>query len=213
MSEKSTPSPDKERTPFFRFARFVLAVLSPLFFPFKVHGGERLSAEAPYLIVSNHMTMLDPLAIGMAIKRYEIRFLGKSTLRKNPVLRWILDHLHMIPVVRHGTDMVAMRACLKALKDGYVLGIFPEGTRKEKVMMEEVNTGAALIALRSRVRVLPAYFDRKLRPFRRTNIYVGDWIETADLAAQGVDKASCEALTKRIYDATYRLKARSEAAT
>lgn len=206
--ENNKTNPPK--TPFYTFARVVLRILALFFYPFRVHGKKRLSMDAPFMIVANHMTLLDPIAIAVATKKYEIRFLGKSSLRNNRILRWIVDKLHMIPVVRHSTDMVAMRACLRTLKQGHVLCIFPEGTRKKEVMMEEMYTGAALIALQSKVKILPIYITGKLRPLRVTDIYVGEFIDTTELAASGVNKDTCLELNNRILEASHQMKTQHE---
>ncbi len=210
MENKKTNPP---RTPFYTFARIVLTILAPFFYPFRVHNRERLSADAPFMIVPNHLTLFDPIVIAVATRKYEIRFLGKSSLRNNRVLRCIVDHLHMIPVVRNATDMMAMRSCLKTLKQGHVLCIFPEGTRKKEVKeisLEEMHTGAALIALHSKVKVLPVYISGKLRPLRMTDIYVGEFIDTAELAQEGVNKDTCLELNNRILAASHQMRRQHE---
>lgn len=202
-NKASTPVP---RTPFYTFARFLLGIFCAIFYPSRVHGLENLDREAPFLLVANHQSMMDPILIAIRVKKWEIRFLGKDTLRKNAVVRWLVDHLHMIPVTRQATDMGAMRACLKALQAGHVVGIFPEGTRKETTMMEEMGSGIGLIALRSGVPVIPALIAQKPLPFRFTDIYFGKAIDYQDLQAMGTNKESCEMLTSRIRDITYRMK-------
>ncbi len=73
-------------------------------------------------------------------------------------------HLHMIPVDRHHSDMEAMRACLRVTKAGGVLGIFPEGTRHKEGIMEHIESGVALIALRSGVPLIPRVHRRQTAP-------------------------------------------------
>lgn len=195
---------------FYTFARAVLRGVCFVFFPSSIIHGERLEREAPYILTANHQSMLDPILIAIHVQKHQIRFLGKDTLRKVSLVRWLVDHLHMIAVVRKGTDMGAMRACLSALKENHVVGIFPEGTRKETKMMEEVGSGISLIALRSGVPVVPVYFAGKPRLFRKTRLYVGEPIDYEDIRQRGTNKESCEMLTERIREATYQLKALAE---
>lgn len=75
---------------------------------------------------------VDPILIAWGCFRYQIHFLGKKELESVPILRWLFNKLDMIPVDRHNMDMHAVRACLKTLKEGHVLGIFPEGTQAQK---------------------------------------------------------------------------------
>ena len=107
---KNEKGPHKSSDTFlYKFARFVLQVFSFLVYPVRAHNKDRLDRNAPYLIVANHQSMMDPLLIAVISRRHQIHFIGKSTLRKNVVFNWVLDHLHMIPVSRGLTDMRAMR--------------------------------------------------------------------------------------------------------
>ena len=191
---------------FYKFAWVVLRIFSFIFYPSSILNRERLEREAPFIITANHQSMMDPPLIAIHSRKHQIHFLGKDTLRKNALVRWVLDHLHMIPVARNATDIGAMRACLAALKEGHVMGIFPEGTRKEAVMMEKMGSGIGLIALRSGLPVVPVLIADKPRMFRKTRLIVGEEIDYEDLKQAGVNKESCEELTRRIKEATYQLK-------
>lgn len=195
---------------FYRFAHAVLRAFCVIVYPSAIRNAERLERDAPYLLTSNHQSMMDPILIAVRVKRHQIRFLGKDTLRRVPLVRWLVDHLHMISVVRNGTDMAAMRACLNALNEGHVVGIFPEGTRKEASMMESMGSGIGLIALRSGVPIVPVCFADKPRPFRKTRILVGETIDYEDLKRIGTNKQTCEELTERIRRATFALKRSAE---
>jgi len=87
---------------------------------------------------------------------------------------------------------------MKVTRDGEILGIFPEGTRHHNGVMEELESGVGLIALRSRVPLIPLYITGKLKLFRRLHVYVGEPIVTEDLREQGVNKETCDMLLKRI---------------
>ena len=196
MSEQQE-RPDKH-TGWYTFARVFGAVVTHTLCPVTFVHPERAQIDAPFIAVSNHNSWFDPVAIGYLIKRYETIFLGKKELTANPIMRKIVKGLHMIVVDRHNSDIEAMRACLRALKLGCVLGIFPEGTRHHQGTMEEVESGAGLIALRSGVPVVPILIDGTIRPFHRVKLYVGEPIETADLRAEGVNNDTCTRLMARI---------------
>ena len=196
-------SPKKERTFWYTVARGFACVLFHTLCPVRTLRPERLQREAPFLLISNHLSWMDPLAAGRYITRYETVFLGKKELVKTNLAYWLLTRLHMIIVDRHASDMEAMRACLRTLKEGHVLGIFPEGTRHHQGIMEEIESGTSLIALRSGVPVIPVLISGKIRPFHKVYVLCGEPIPTEDLRAQGVNSASAEALTERIRE-TYR---------
>ena len=69
--------------------------------------------------------------------------------------------------------------------------------------MEQIESGTALLAMRSKVPLIPIYIERKLSIFHLNHVYVGDPIPYDDLAAGGINAVSCEALNERIRE-TYR---------
>ena len=195
------------RTPLYTAARVLAAVLFRTLCPVKYYHAERAGLDAPFIVISNHLSGLDPIVVGKPIKRYEVTFLGKKELVGNRFTHWLLTSLHMIIVDRHNSDMEAMRACMKAVREGEVLGIFPEGTRHHEGVMEHTEAGVGLIALRSGVPLLPMYIDCRARPFHRTRVWVGEVIPTEDLRAEGVNRQTAEQLMERIKEAYGRMQA------
>jgi len=197
----------KEPSGWYRAARIGAAVLFHTFCPVKYHHAERVNIDAPFIVIANHLSLMDPVIVAVPIKRYDVTFMGKKELAKNPIVRKILLNMHCIMVDRHNTDMEAMRTSMKALRNGEILGIFPEGTRHHTGLMDELETGVAMIALRSGVPVIPMYIPRKLGLFRRADCYVGEPIPMEDLREKGINKETCQELLDRI-TALYRDMAR-----
>ena len=171
--------------------------------PVRFHHRERLDREGAMILIANHQHALDPVVMAMGVRKRQAVFLGKKELGKIPWVRALLTRLHCILVDRGNRDMEAMRACMKAVKMGKPLVIFPEGTRRHEGQMEHIENGTALITLRSRAPVIPMYFDRPLAPFRVTNLYVGEPIPCEDLLEQGINAETCEAMNERMRE-TYR---------
>ena len=187
----------------YRLARIFTWVLVHLIMPVKYHGVEKLKTrEAPYVLISNHRHALDPLILAFPVPSQCV-FLGKKELAKTAFLRSFLTDLHCILVDRHNRDMEAMRSCMKAIKMGKVLVIFPEGTRHHEGQMEQIENGTSLIVMRGKVPVIPVYLDGKLKLFRRVNAYVGEPIEYADLLEKGINVESCEEMNERMRE-TFR---------
>lgn len=186
-----------------RFYHFAVALLWPilhLIFPHRVTGRENVPAEGAVMLCSNHVSMLDPFFIAGAVKR-EIRFISKKELFKNRLLGAVMTKLGMFPVDRGGSDMTAMRTCISILKEGGVLGIFPQGHRYKHDENHEMQSGAAFIALRTRVPVVPIHVSGPVRPFCRTTIHIMPPVDLSDLTRP--DAPSIGEATKRLGEAIW----------
>lgn len=206
----SQSNPTSKRSALYSFARFLAGIVFGVFFPLRAHQRQRLDRPAPYILVANHTSFLDPLALGWLCRQYEIHFLGKRELAKNRLFAWVLRQLRMIGVARGAMDMAAMRACMQVLREGHVLGIFPEGTRHQPSLMHEVESGVSLLALRSGVPLIPVLLHPKFRLFARTQAWVGEAITYADLTQQAIDKDACDQLSARIAATFQNMLAQTE---
>jgi 1-acyl-sn-glycerol-3-phosphate acyltransferase len=187
----------------YEIARVLAAIVFNTFLPARCIHREKLDAEAPYVVIANHRHALDPVAMAYFIRKRQIVFLGKKELGKGKFVTNLLTRLHCILVDRHNTDMNAMRSCMKAVKMKKILLIFPEGTRHHEGQMEQIESGTALIAMRSKAPVIPIYFDRKLSLFKVTNLYVGEPVPYDDLLAEGINTETCEKMNERLRE-TFR---------
>ncbi len=180
--------------------------------PVRYHGLEKLKDKPPFIMISNHVSALDPAVVAYPVKKEQTFFLGKKELGEKKIIRWIMDRMHVILVDRHHTDMEAMRTCMKVLREGHVLVIFPEGTRHHEGQMEQIENGTSLIALRGRVPILPMYIDKPLHFFRRVNAWIGDPILTEDLASEGINTTTCGKMNDRMRETFRRMIAEAEKA-
>ena len=189
----------ERRSAVYEIARVLAGIVFHTLMPVRFHGKEKLNGmEPPYILIANHQHALDPVVMAMAVRKHQCVFLGKKELGINRFVRGLLARLHCILVDRGNVDMEAMRACMKAVRMNKPLVIFPEGTRKHEGQMEHIESGTALIALRSRVPVIPMYLDRKLGWFRVTHLYVGEPIPTEDLLREGINTETCERMNERM---------------
>lgn len=123
-----------------------------------VSGEDRVPATGAVLLVSNHVSYLDPVAIGVASPR-RVVFMAKAELFRNRLVGWLLDGVDCFPVRRGEADRHAFKNTLDMLSDHRVVCIFPEGTRSLDGQLTEAEPGAAVFALRTGVPVVPVYVD------------------------------------------------------
>ena len=153
-----------------------------------VEGLENVPDEGACIIITNHISGLDPFVIGIPMGR-TIYCLAKVELYQNALLTWILNSLGFIPLDRHATDTAAMRIVLKVLKEGHPLGISPEGTRSPDGEMLPFTHGATKLALHAQVPILPVavHGTRELMPpgtygFKSARAYIkiGELFDLSD---------------------------------
>jgi 1-acyl-sn-glycerol-3-phosphate acyltransferase len=203
MAEKKIEAVSEKRSFLYEVARALAIILFHTIMPVRFHNRERLQQDPPFVLIANHRHALDPIAMAMGIPKKQIVFLAKKELGKTPFTQNLMTRLHCILVDRHNVDMEAMRSCMKAIRMKKILLIFPEGTRHHEGEMEQIESGTALITMRSKAPVIPIYFDRKLAFFHVTNLYVGEPIPYDDLLEKGINTETCEEMNERMRE-TFR---------
>jgi 1-acyl-sn-glycerol-3-phosphate acyltransferase len=110
-----------------------------------VRGAERIPSTGPVILVSNHESMFDPWILALATPR-PVRYMAKSELWRIPLVGRALDSFGTFPVERGAGDSVAISRAAELLRDGEVVGIFPQGTSK-RLPSRPYHRGAARLAL------------------------------------------------------------------
>jgi 1-acyl-sn-glycerol-3-phosphate acyltransferase len=120
---------------------------------YQVVGAGRMPRSGPLIVVSNHLNNADPPLLGASLPR-PIRFMAKQELFDSP-LGPVVRSFGAFPVRRFEADLAALRRAQSILKEGGVVGMFPEGHRSRSGGMGPPQPGTALIALRSGASLLP----------------------------------------------------------
>ncbi len=118
-------------------------------------GTENIPAEGGFIIASNHVKALDPVFIALGVKERQIHFMGKKELFEKPVIRDLLRKANGFPIVRGGADKEALDYAERVVKEGHILGIFPEGTRSKDYKPQRAKSGVGLIAKNAKADILP----------------------------------------------------------
>jgi 1-acyl-sn-glycerol-3-phosphate acyltransferase len=149
------------------------------------------------MICANHISNLDPPLVGCAMQR-KIHFMAKEELFKIPILAPIIRTLGAFPVKRGGGDHQALKTSIQLLKNGQVLGIFPEGTRSKTGELGKAHSGAALIALKANSPVVPVAIIGSYRLFRSIKVIFGKPIDVTPYTQGKIGTEQASALTECI---------------
>jgi len=135
----------------------IAMALMRLLFRLEVVSPGMVPATGPVLLVSNHVSVLDPPLVGASAPR-PLHFMAKEELFRIPLLGSLIRALNARPVRRDGSDMRALKAALALLQEGRALLVFPEGTRGvEGQPLREGKAGVGMLAVLSGAPVVPVY--------------------------------------------------------
>lgn len=205
----------KTREPFASlvlYHAFKWSVVSPvlhLYLRGRVYGAENVPQKGPLVVVSNHASDFDPPILSCAMRR-PVAYMAKEELFRVPVLKQAIELYGAYPVKRGAADRGAIRAALKCLSEGWAVGLFLEGTRTPDARILNPKLGAALIAGKAKVPLLPvslwgteAIFT-KGSPVPRSSpvtVRIGQLID----APASTDRAELERVTQQCANAIHSL--------
>ena len=190
--------------PIYRFAAFVSRPV--LYGPFRLraHGQENVPASGGCVLACNHLSNFDPWPLGMPLwPQHWLRFMAKAELYWWPAT-YVLNAAGAFPVHRERADVEAVQTAVRLAREGNVVVMFPEGTRRKKGLVKKhqarARSGAARIALDAGVPLVPAAVagtDRLLAlgPLR---IAYGAPIEMDDLVGTGDLRRASQEATERL---------------
>ena len=180
---------EKDRTTFFKKLEWdsgrIVTFLFNIGLRVKVHGaGERkqkLKRKGRYIIAANHIDLFDPLKIICTFWRRRIRMMTADVVFENKKFREkMMTKLGCIKVRREANDVDSFKRCIYSLEEGFPLLIFPEGHIVKNEDNVEYKSGAALLAAMTDSPVLPIYIKKREKWYKRTHVYLGDFIELGE---------------------------------
>jgi len=168
----------------YRLSKTLAQVLFKVLFRYEVKGRANIPSKGGFILASNHVSYLDPIAVGIASPR-EVSFMAKEELFVNSLLSWYLRKLGSFPVKRSSADLSATKEAIRRLQSGYGVVIFPEGSRRFDGGPTEPHAGIGLIASKAHVPIIPAFISgtdlalpkgaKFIRP-RKINVNIGEQI-------------------------------------
>lgn len=150
----------RDREPFESLVLYRLlkwSVVSPVlhgYFRGRIYGAENVPQTGAIVVVSNHASHFDPPIVSCSVRR-PVAFMAKEELFEVPLLKQTIALYGAYPVKRTAADRSAIRAALTSLANGWATGIFLQGTRTPDGRITSPKLGAALIAAKARVPLIP----------------------------------------------------------
>lgn len=136
---------------------FKWSVVSPVLCTYlrgRIYGAENVPQQDPLIVVANHASDFDPPIVSSCVRR-PVSYMAKEELFQVPVLSQAIRLYGAYPVKRGSADRSAIRAALQQLDQGWAVGVFLQGTRTADGRIPDPKLGAALIAAKAQVPLLP----------------------------------------------------------
>ena len=192
-----------EMSPRYVLFRRTMILLCRLLFGYTLHGGDRVPAEGPLVVASNHGQYADPVLVCVAVPR-RLQWMAKKELFVFP-FKEFFRFIGSFPVDREGGGRAAIRAAIAYLAEGWALGIFPEGTHRGDEASRQAKSGVVVLAARGNAPVLPVHVGRLPGPLARLrggrlHIFVGEPIQLdPGLRGGAAYRAAAEEIMISIY--------------
>ena len=182
-----------------KIAIFFVHLFCLIVFRVKKVGEENIKKEGAYIICANHRSNWDPPILVSSTKRLTY-VMAKEELFKNNLIKWFAKKCCVFPVKRGKMDLESMKFALKILKDGQILVIFPEGTRNGLSKNGRAQNGAAFMALRTGIPVIPVGVQGTLKPFHKIKLNYGKPLDFSEYKTNKPEKELLDKVSKEIMD-------------
>ncbi len=191
---------------FMNFLRVIGYPFNAVLYPFRFFGHKKVGKGA-YIYVGNHYCMWD-ISYPLRTTWEGVHFVAKESLVKTPVVGALVRKLGTIGAKRDGSDAQTLMDCLRVLKNGEKLAIFPEGTRN-RVSDEEFlpfSGGAAMLSIKTKTPIIPFVICSRPRVFRMTHVVFGEPMEFSEYYGKKLTKEDFEELDKKLMETLYSLR-------
>ncbi len=199
--------------------RFVVVVWARLWCRVTVEGREHVPRTGAFVLAPVHRSLLDtPFAA--TVTRRRMRYMGKDSMWRYRPAGWLFSALGAFPVTRDRADREALQRCVAVLEAGEPLVVFPEGERKSGPLVQPLLPGAAYLAAKAGVPIVPVGIGgservlpkgaRVPRP-RRVHVIVGEPIDARQAEGRHVPRAAVAEMAERLHVELQQLFDRAQA--
>jgi 1-acyl-sn-glycerol-3-phosphate acyltransferase len=178
-----------------------------------VSGQENIPKSGPFILAPIHRSYIDtPIASGCTRRR--MRFMGKDSMWKRQPLNWMLSALGAFPVTRGSADREAILRAIQVLKSGEPLVLFPEGERKSGAVVQPLLDGAAYVACKAGVSIIPVGIGGSERVMgkgakfiypRKLVVIIGKPIPVPAAVDGRMPRAAVKEVTAQLYEQLQKL--------
>jgi 1-acyl-sn-glycerol-3-phosphate acyltransferase len=150
-----------QRSWLWRLCQVIARLTTTEMFDLKVWGAEHIPSSGGVLLLSNHQSYLDPVLLGVRLKR-PISYMAKNELfGRNKFFTWLIESLHAFPIKQHSADVGAIKQAIAKLLEGNVLNVYPEGHRTLDGELRPILPGVSLIVRKvgATVPIVPVVID------------------------------------------------------
>ena len=197
----------------YRFARRLCVGFCRIWLRMRVEGLENVPRSGAFIVAPVHRSYIDTPIVSVVTTR-RLRYMGKDTLWKYPASAWLLSSLGGFPVTRGTADREALKRCIEVLKGGEPLVLFPEGERKSGPIVKPLFDGAAYVAAKAGVGILPVGIGGSERVMpkgknfilpKRVHVIVGELIPPLRTDGARVPRAAMSSMSAELHDELQRL--------
>ena len=193
----------KNRNIFYKMFSPIVSILFFIVFLPKVKGRENIPKKKAAILAGNHRSNFDCFMVILSTRRC-VHFLAKAELFRLSFFNWFFRNSGLIPVYRNGKDKKALETAVEYLKNGEIVGVFPEGrlNKKSKTTVLPFKIGAVKMAKETGKPIIPFTIKGKYIPFVRSieiifqkPFYVTD--NNLDEANKILERKVCKPLNER----------------
>lgn len=174
----------------YAFSRSIVRFIYRLLFRLEARGVSNIPLTGPVILCSNHTSALDPFTLGAWVPR-KVHYMAKDVLFRIPIVSPIIRAWGAFPVKRGAVSKEAIRTAIDLMKQGHVMGIFPEGRRNAE--LGPGKRGAVTIAFRSNAVIVPVALIGSYRLFRKMYAVYGAPINLEPYIEAGTTQSMEEA--------------------
>lgn len=153
---------------FYSFCRFLCIVFCKIMFRMEASGRENIPKSGGFIVASNHVSYLDPIAVGSSCPR-KLNYMARHDLFGNNFFNWLLRSVLAFPVKRDSADLSALKEAIRRVRAGNGLLLFPEGRRSDRNSgaTDSPQPGIGFLAAKLGVPVIPAFVKGSQEAFPR----------------------------------------------